>query len=59
MGSIAGATQAYAKALELATDDAGRCQAWLGLAACQRMSEDLVGAVDGRSDQELLCTDPW
>ncbi len=44
LGTIADALQSYTKALELAPDDAARCQAWLGLAACKRMTEDLDGA---------------
>ena len=50
LGAIPEALQSFARALELAPDDAGRCQAWLGLAACKRMTDDFGGA---QADLEL------
>ena len=50
LGAIPEAMQSFARALELTADDAGRCQAWLGLAACKRMTDDLAGA---EADLEL------
>ncbi len=44
LGATQDASAAFATALELAGDDAGRCEAWLGLAACRRMAEDGAGA---------------
>ena len=50
LGATPEALQSFTRALELAPDDAGRCQAWLGLAACRRMTDDFVGA---QADLEL------
>ncbi|MEZ5903573.1 MAG: adenylate/guanylate cyclase domain-containing protein [Geminicoccaceae bacterium] len=44
LGATQDAAAAFATALELAADDAGRCEAWLGQAACRRMAEDGAGA---------------
>ena len=50
LGATPEALQSFTRALELAPDDAGRCQAWLGLAACRRMTDDFGGA---QADLEL------
>ena len=39
LGSIADSIEAYRRALECATDDAERCQAWLGQAAGMRVTD--------------------
>ncbi|MFO1047531.1 MAG: adenylate/guanylate cyclase domain-containing protein [Geminicoccaceae bacterium] len=44
LGSVGDAAECYGRALAQALDDAARCEAWLGLAACKRMAEDLPGA---------------
>jgi tetratricopeptide (TPR) repeat protein len=44
LGNMAAAGDAYAAALEAASDDAQRCRAWLGLAAVKRVTDDLDGA---------------
>ncbi|MGD9509951.1 MAG: adenylate/guanylate cyclase domain-containing protein [Geminicoccaceae bacterium] len=45
LGRAAAARDAFAAALELATDDAGRCEAHLGLAEAMRLSDQLDGAL--------------
>ena len=44
LGAVAEAQGSYGQALAQAPDDAARCEAWLGLAACKRMTDDLSGA---------------
>jgi class 3 adenylate cyclase/tetratricopeptide (TPR) repeat protein len=44
LGAIPDALQSFAEALDVAPDDAGRCEAWLGIAGCKRMTDDLAGA---------------
>ena len=44
LGLVADAQASYGRALTQAQDDAARCEAWLGLAACRRMTDDLAGA---------------
>lgn len=45
IGEVPGALEAYNHALALATTDAHQCRAWTGLAACQRLSDDIEGAL--------------
>ena len=45
VGEVAQSMHAYKLALDLATSDAQRCQAWTGLAACQRLSDDIDSAL--------------
>ena len=56
LGAIPDALRSYAAALELAPDDAGRCQAWLGLAACKRVTDDLAGAQADLEQAETMAT---
>ena len=56
LGAIPDALRSYAAALELAPDDAGRCQAWLGLAACKRVTDDLAGAQADLEQAETTAT---
>ena len=44
LGEMVEARRAYEGALETASDDVERCQAWIGLAAVKRVIEDLDGA---------------
>jgi tetratricopeptide (TPR) repeat protein len=44
LGAMAEARAAYERALETAADDRERAQAWLGLAAVKRITDDLDGA---------------
>ena len=44
LGTISESNTAYEAALELADDDAGRCRAWIGLAAGMRITDDFDGA---------------
>ena len=44
LGAMAEALAAYERALEAAADDRERAQAWLGLAAVKRITDDLDGA---------------
>jgi class 3 adenylate cyclase/tetratricopeptide (TPR) repeat protein len=45
LGAMANARGAYEAALAAAGDDAERCQAWLGLAAVKRVTDDIEGAL--------------
>jgi tetratricopeptide (TPR) repeat protein len=45
LGVMADASGAYETALAVAGDDAERCQAWLGLAAVKRVTDDIGGAL--------------
>jgi class 3 adenylate cyclase/tetratricopeptide (TPR) repeat protein len=44
LGSMKEALSAYQRALEIATSDADRCRAWIGLAAVKRVTDDVDGA---------------
>lgn len=44
LGEMAEARPAYESALAAASDEAERCQAWIGLAAVKRVTEELDGA---------------
>jgi tetratricopeptide (TPR) repeat protein len=44
LGRSGDAHEAWERALESAPDDAGRCQAWIGIAATLRLRDDLDGA---------------
>jgi class 3 adenylate cyclase/tetratricopeptide (TPR) repeat protein len=44
LGAMADARGAYEAALAVAADDAEQCQAWLGLGAVKRVTDDLTGA---------------
>jgi class 3 adenylate cyclase/tetratricopeptide (TPR) repeat protein len=44
LGVVTEAQASYGRALMQAQDDRARCEAWLGLAACKRMTDDLSGA---------------
>ena len=45
LGSMPDAKAAYELALQQASDEHGRCQAWLGLAAVKRITDDFEGAL--------------
>jgi class 3 adenylate cyclase/tetratricopeptide (TPR) repeat protein len=45
LGSMPDAKAAYELALRQASDEHGRCQAWLGLAAVKRITDDFEGAL--------------
>ena len=45
LGAVREARPVYEAALAAAPDDAGRCRAWLGLAAAKRITDDLDGAL--------------
>jgi tetratricopeptide (TPR) repeat protein len=45
LGATPDARDAYEAALATAGDDAERCQAWLGLAAVKRVTDDIEGAL--------------
>ena len=44
-GEVPAALLAYQHALDLALTDAQQCRAWTGKAACQRLSDDIDGAL--------------
>ena len=44
LGGMKEALSAYERALEVATSDADRCRAWIGLAAVKRVTDDVDGA---------------
>lgn len=56
LGATQDASAAFATALELSADDAARCEAWLGLAACRRMAEDGAGAETALASAEQAGT---
>ena len=54
IGEVPGAIQAYNHALRLATTEAHQCRAWTGLAACQRLSDDIDGAIAALDHAQAL-----
>lgn len=54
IGDVPDAVRAYSVALELARTDAQQCQAWTGLAACQRISDDIEGALAALDHAQAL-----
>ena len=44
LGAMPEALAAYQRALDAAADETNRCQAWIGLAAVKRVTDDLEGA---------------
>ena len=53
-GEVPAAIQAYKLGLALATTDAQQCRAWTGLAACQRLSDDIDGALSALDRAQAL-----
>ena len=53
-GEVPGAMQAYRRALDLATTQPHQCRAWTGIAACQRISDDLEGALAALEHAQAL-----
>jgi tetratricopeptide (TPR) repeat protein len=53
-GDVPGATQAYRQTLDLAATDAHQCRAWTGLAACQRLSDEIDGALFSLDQAQAL-----
>ncbi|MEE8506828.1 MAG: hypothetical protein V3S40_11495, partial [Kiloniellales bacterium] len=57
LGSIPESRQAFAEALDLAQDDSQRCQAWIGLAGCMRITDEYDEAYAALEKAEAVAGD--
>lgn len=54
VGMVAESVSGYRRILEIATDDATRCRAWVGIAAGMRVSDSYEDALDALSNAQQI-----